>query len=110
MPPPVVDEKALLPCPFCNSAAKIWKTPNYYGVECTAKTFACVSMPACFESEQTAIEAWNTRAHVPQPNLHKLIGQMEGMKEDDTGNAMLKSHHAGIDRCIALVRRMVDHG
>lgn len=39
-----------------------------------------------------------------------LKARMEGMKEDDTRNAMLKSHHAGIDRCIALVRRMVDHG
>lgn len=103
--------KALLPCPFCGSAAKIWRLTTYWGVECfAAHERACISLPACYLTEQDAINAWNTRAHAPQPDLqetlHKLIGQMEGMKCKASNHE--HDGHVGfnnaIDRCIALVR------
>lgn len=50
-------------------------------------------------------------AHVPQPDLHKLIAQMEGMKVrmDFWSDEDFKSYSPNetIDRCIALVRGMM---
>lgn len=51
-------------------------------------------------------------AHAPQPDLHKLIAQMEGMKFNDKDIERQGFAKAGyiinetIDRCIALVRGM----
>lgn len=54
----------LLPCPFCGGEADIkkWTSTPFAIVVCKTKDCPCSSFGTnCYNNEQEAIEAWNTR-------------------------------------------------
>ena len=66
-----IDDKRLLPCPFCGEPAAIWYFPQHdrpllkeaYYVGCTNDNCGCeLDHPGAFKSLDDAVSAWNRRA------------------------------------------------
>ncbi len=58
-----MDDKELLPCPFCGGKAEIWKAhpenpKRNAWIACMGK---CVVMTKEHETTEEAVKAWNTR-------------------------------------------------
>ena len=53
----------LLPCPFCGGEAELNGRNGEYYVDCNLQYGNCACIPTTwgFETEEEAIEAWNTR-------------------------------------------------
>lgn len=65
-----IDDKRLLPCPFCGEPAAIWYFPQHdrpllkeaYYVGCTNDNCGCeLDHPGAFKSLDDAVSAWNRR-------------------------------------------------
>jgi len=61
---------ALKKCPFCGDDAYIWNVSRHqYRVSCKSDCAAMPARPDCwFTSDDTAAEAWNTRADAKVEN------------------------------------------
>ena len=70
-----IDDKRLLPCPFCGEPAAIWYFPQHdrpllkeaYYVGCTNDNCGCeLEHPGAFKSLDDAVSAWNRRHKTPE--------------------------------------------
>lgn len=66
-----MDGNKLMPCPFCGGAAKMLVKKGFTGKIVLYASVACESCKAStapFDTEETAAEAWNSRAQERKEN------------------------------------------
>jgi len=95
MSTPTIDEKALLPCPFCGSADKpklvlrVHEDVPGYHVLCNAEGFGhepdrgCGAESGWGETEAEAIAAWNRRAPLPSLGAKPVARKAKPLKDGD---------------------------
>jgi len=80
-------QEALLPCPFCNGAGRLFKKSGSRGLSCSRwyreyiKCLSCAAETNHHKKPGAAIGAWNTRPQPPAPGNKDALEALEKLEE-----------------------------